>query len=339
MNQQRLRSYISLIEQLLVCPSGEEWILLRQNEGLVTPELVQVMEQVAAQLIRQGSAKEAKFLHNLAGQIHHLFMAQTVPPAQEDDQAQAYLELIKALLDCPEGTEGDLLAAHEGLIGPGLVHYMQQVAAQLAANGDPDSASYLYSWATELNHLWLQKHEFELKPKPGQAASASGATPVAAPESAATGLPASPPPSPPPSDDPWLVTPTTPPESQPPVAPKPSALFPDVAYPPMVEPPTVEPGGKTPQAMEAIAAALDRLSETLRARPQPPVNPLWYMEVLEQACTNSWILASEEIHQLIGVKPTCPKGHDSFRRGSWVFTKSGKLGIQTAWRVSKDVAE
>jgi hypothetical protein len=44
MNQQRLRSYISLIEQLLACPSGEEWILLRQNEGLVTPELVQVME-------------------------------------------------------------------------------------------------------------------------------------------------------------------------------------------------------------------------------------------------------------------------------------------------------
>jgi hypothetical protein len=61
--------------------------------------------------------------------------------------------------------------------------------------------------------------------------------------------------------------------------------------------------------------------------------------VPEQACTNGWILASEEIHQLIEVKPTCPKGHDSFRRGNWVFTKMGKLGGQTAWRVSKDVAE
>jgi hypothetical protein len=330
MNQQRLRSYISLIEQLLACPSGEEWILLRQNEGLVTPELVQVMEQVAAQLVRQGSAKEAKFLHNLAGQIHHLFVAQTVPPAQADDQAQAYLELIKALLDCPEGTEGDLLAAHEALIGPGLVHYMQQVAAQFATNGDPDSANYLYHWATELNRLWLQKHEFELRPKPGRADQPPGATPVAAPESPAPGPPA----SPPPSDDPWLVTPATPPEPQPPVAPEPSVLFPDAAYPP-----TVEPGGGNPPAMEAIAAALDRLSETLRARPQPPVNPLWYMEVLERACASSGILASEEIHQLIGVQPTCPKGHDSFRRGGWVFIKTGKLGGQTAWRVSKDVAE
>ncbi len=321
MNQQRLRSYISLIEQLLACPSGEEWILLRQNEGLVTPELVQVMEQVAAQLVHQGSAKEATFLHNLAGQIHHLFVAQTIPPSPEDDQAPAYLALIKALLDCPEGTEGDLLAAHEALVGPGLVHSMQQVAAQLAANGDPDSASYLYHWATELNRLWLQKHKFELKPKPDlvdQPLAASTAPPV----------------SPPPSDDPWLVTPVTPSQPQPPAAPEPSGLLPDSVYPQ-----TVEPDGGNHQAMAEIAAALDRLSETLRASPSPPVNPLWYMEVLEQACASGWILASEEIHRLIGVKPTCPKGHDSFRRGGWVFSKTGKVGGQTAWRVEKDVVE
>ncbi|HSM80950.1 MAG TPA: hypothetical protein VLS96_04650 [Nodosilinea sp.] len=317
MNQQRLQSYISLIEQLLACPSGEEWILLRQNEGLVTPELVQVMEQVAVQLIRQGSTKEAKFLHNLAGQIHHLFVAQTIPLAQEDDQAQAYLEFIKALLDCPEGTEEDLLVAHEALIGPGLVHYMQQAAAQLAANGDSDSANYVYTWATELNHLWLQKHEFELRPKPGLADHPPEAMPVTAPQSPATG-----PPAPLPSDDPWVA------------APELAGLVSDLAYSP-----TAEPDGGSPQTLAAIATALNRLSETLRARPQPPVNPLWYMEVLEQACANGWILATEEIHRLIGVHPTCPKGHDSFRRGSWVFTKVGKLGGQTAWRVSKDIAQ
>ena len=80
MHQQSLRAYLNLIQQLLACPNGEEWILLRQNEGLVTPDLVQVMEQVATQLAHQGSNKESKFLHNLAGQIHHLFLAQTVPP-------------------------------------------------------------------------------------------------------------------------------------------------------------------------------------------------------------------------------------------------------------------
>jgi hypothetical protein len=47
MNQQRLQSYIDLIEKLQACPSGEAWMLLRQREGLVTPERVQVMEPVA----------------------------------------------------------------------------------------------------------------------------------------------------------------------------------------------------------------------------------------------------------------------------------------------------
>lgn len=323
MNQHRLRSYLSLIEQLLGCPSGEEWILLRQNEGLVTPELVQVMEQVAAQLVRQGSAQEARFLHNLAGQIHHLFVAQTVPPAPEDDQTQAYLEFIKALLDCPEGAEADLIAAHEALIGPGLVHYMQQMAAQFAAQGDPDSASYLYGWAPKLNHLWLQKHEFELKPKPNLADQAHGAPPAAAPEAPPPG------PSTVSLEDPWLATPAPASAPDPRVAPEPSVLSPGAVKASMVDP------GGNPQALEVIAAALDRLNETLRSRPHPPTNPLWYMEVLDRACTNGWILSSDEVRQLIGVQPTCPKGHDSFRRGNWIFTKAGKLGGQTAWRVSK----
>jgi hypothetical protein len=54
MHQQSLQAYLHLIQQLLACPNGEEWILLRQNEGLVTPDLVQVMEQVANQLAHQG---------------------------------------------------------------------------------------------------------------------------------------------------------------------------------------------------------------------------------------------------------------------------------------------
>jgi hypothetical protein len=158
MNQQRLQSYINLIQKLLACPSGEEWILLRQNEALVTPELVQVMEQVATQLANQGNLKEAKFLHNLAGQIHHLFVAQTVQRSEEDDQSEAYLQLIQSLLACPKGSEGELLAANQELIDPGLVHMMQQVAAQLAAKGDLETANYLQHWATELNRLWLQQH-------------------------------------------------------------------------------------------------------------------------------------------------------------------------------------
>jgi hypothetical protein len=140
MNSQRLQSYLQLIQKLLACPSGEEWILLRQNESLVTPELVQVMEQVAIQLANQGNVKEAKFLHNLAGQIHHLFVAQTIPRSETNDQTQIYLKLIQALLECPKGFEDELLAANQELIGPGLVQTMQQVAAQMVANGNEEAS-------------------------------------------------------------------------------------------------------------------------------------------------------------------------------------------------------
>ncbi|MBE7385728.1 MAG: hypothetical protein F6J95_030595 [Leptolyngbya sp. SIO1E4] len=65
-------------------------------------------------------------------------------------------------------------------------------------------------------------------------------------------------------------------------------------------------------------------------------HPLWYLEVLEQACTANWQLTTEEVEQLIGVKPHCHRDETVYQRGNWRFTKVGKLGGQTAWRVSKE---
>ena len=72
MNQQSLKAYLNLIQGLLTCPRGEEWILLRQNEKLVNKELVEVMEQVANHLSMEGDIKTAKYLHNWAGKLHHI---------------------------------------------------------------------------------------------------------------------------------------------------------------------------------------------------------------------------------------------------------------------------
>ena len=79
MNQQRLRAYLDVIQGLLSCPRGEEWILLRQHQELVNPELVEVMEQVANHLTAEGDIKAAKYLHNWAGKLHHI-LTDTVPP-------------------------------------------------------------------------------------------------------------------------------------------------------------------------------------------------------------------------------------------------------------------
>ena len=64
-------------------------------------------------------------------------------------------------------------------------------------------------------------------------------------------------------------------------------------------------------------------------------SPLWYMSELEQAQAQGWMLTTAEIQQLIGVKPTAAIGTSTYQRGSFTFTKAGKIGSQTAWRVTK----
>jgi hypothetical protein len=337
MNQPYLQSYIDLIQQLLACPGGEEWIVLRQNEALVNPELVQVMEQVATQLATQKNLKEAKFLHNLAGQIHHLFVAQTVQPPSPDGKSQAYLDLIQALLECPQDSEGDVFAAHPALLGPGLVNQMQQVAKQLAVNGDQEAAQYLQQWAAKVNHLWVKQHSFlpmlEKTPEPKHPEPEHPEPKHPEPEHPEPEHPDIPSRIPDLKDEDVWAEPSEVPKTTPqPIAiqlvqsapiksPAAEALQPDLTTDEQIS-----------HHLETIAKALTHLSATFLP---PPTNPLWYMTVLEQAQAGNWLLTSTEVHQLIGVKPSCTHESESFQRGCWRFVKAGKLGTQMSWRVNK----
>jgi hypothetical protein len=353
MNQERLQSFITLIQKLLACPSGEEWILLRQNEALVTPELVQVMEQVATQLASQENLKEAKFLHNLAGQIHHMFVAPTVRTLSDEDRSQAYLELIKALIVCPKGTEGELLAANQELISPGLVQMMQQAAAQMDANGDRDTAIRLQNWATEISRLWLQQHDLQSMLKKDSEPKHSENAPVATQSTPPQNR--IPQPSPATQSDSFISV-----EGDRDLWAEPSEKTVKTGTHPLQisENEHAETTNPVPaqaritapllsdltvyeridRHLETIAGALIKLSKTLTPSSQPPTNPLWYMEVLERAHAGGWVLTSAEIQKLIGVQPTCAKGSESFQRGCWIFLKAGKLGAQTSWRVKKEDA-
>ena len=161
MNQQRLKAYLDLIQDLLSCPRGEEWILLRQNDKLVNSELIEVMEQVASHLAAEGEIKAAKYLHNWAGKLHHILTESIPIPKNNNDKTKAYVELIQALMSCPEGSEAEILAAHQELIGPELVKIMKQVASQMAVEGDEETASFLNNLAIDLNSAWLKNHEFK----------------------------------------------------------------------------------------------------------------------------------------------------------------------------------
>ncbi|WP_228041052.1 hypothetical protein [Nodosilinea sp. LEGE 07088] len=117
----------------------------------------------------------------------------------------------------------------------------------------------------------------------------------------------------------------------------------------MSSPPAVAPTPPQPEGNQAIAAGLNAIAAALQQLTQalsvprwsktgpkgPSPHPLWYLEVLEQACTSGWQLTTEDVEQLIGVKPHCHKDETTYERGNWCFTKVGKLGGQTAWQVSK----
>ena len=311
MNQQRLRAYLDVIQGLLSCPRGEEWILLRQYQELVNPELVEVMEQVANHLTAEGDIKAAKYLHNWAGKLHHI-LTDTVPlPQEQKDKTQAYVELIQALLSCPEGAESEILAAHQDLIGPQLVKIMKQVASKMAAEGDRETASFLNDLAADLNRTWLQQHEFKPTLKKEIAPD-----PWLDQDSDSTDLPA----SANKSED--LATPP----SQPQEEPKSSATQPQIQK---------EREQQLVPQLKAIADSLVALETILAARLQP-LNPLWYMDVLEKAEAANWILTTDEVEQLIGIKPHCHHDETTYHRGSWIFIKTGKIGSQLGWRVKKN---
>ena len=66
MDEQRVQAYLSLIQELLECPSGEEPQILNRHLELVDEGFVPVCELVAAQLQQAGQENQAQFLWNVA---------------------------------------------------------------------------------------------------------------------------------------------------------------------------------------------------------------------------------------------------------------------------------
>lgn len=354
MNEQRLSAYLNLIQALLTCADGEEWNILHQHEELVNTEFVHIMEQVAQQMVSDGELETAKFLYYWVGQLTHVLAPNNNHP-QENERLQAYLKLIQALLDCANGQEGEVLAANQDLIDSRFVHILKQVARQMAAKGANNTAVYLSNLATQISRNLAQKADI-LKPNfakepqlkypvereqsqevkhfqdllsrldnnqdrrqtfnhstlnnPLENHHLTNETVKAAVNTIADALTKSPP----------LSTN-------------------DLNKQQVVETPTPSPSvnqsnKNLTEVLVEISQSLSKLEQILTSHWQSP-NPLWYMDVLERAQSANWLLTSEEIEQLIGVKPKCEPGKDSFQRGCWIFTKAGKMGLQTAWRISK----
>jgi tetratricopeptide (TPR) repeat protein len=72
MNEQRLNAYLTLIQNLLACPSGEQPQILQDNQDLLDQDFLQVLFAKSSQLQEAGRQGEAEFLMNLAEQLSAL---------------------------------------------------------------------------------------------------------------------------------------------------------------------------------------------------------------------------------------------------------------------------
>ena len=68
----------------------------------------------------------------------------------EETRAQAYLQLIETLLNCPNGEENQILNANSELVDAELVQTMVAVAAQLSENNQENAATFLLQMATQI---------------------------------------------------------------------------------------------------------------------------------------------------------------------------------------------
>lgn len=341
MEEQNIKAYLDLVQQLLGCRRGEEWIVLRQNEHLVNGKFIEVMEQVANYLATEGELNGARYLHNWAGKLHHMLsqpIPPTVKPTDPEDKTQAYAKLIESLLTCRRGTEQKIFQANQALISPQLVTIMGQVAEEFSKQGDAKTAAYLNNLAAEVNRTWIQTHDFQpsltkanqLAPDPWDDNSSQPTTPEVKPQVKPQVK----------SQVNTEVTPVSdPPSSEPPVTQKE-----DISVVPSVEKTAInrevslgdlsQQIGYIGTQMGAIATSLARLEEAI-VKHLKPSNPLEYLVMLEQAATAGWIISSKDVEQLIGIHPQCAKGKSYFERGNWRFVKAGKLGLETGWRIEK----
>jgi hypothetical protein len=343
MDTRHINAYVSLIEALLQCAKGEEWLLLQQHQDLVDAELLTVMTQVAERLNAEGNAPAAKFLRYWAVQLTHMLQQNTAQtPAEE--RSQSYLQLIQTLLGCAKGDEVAILSQHPELMDEGLVYTMKQVAAQLAAQGSQEIAIYLKHLAAEIHHGWLQPNEqrgrssISSPPPNGQIdipidpgiATASKLHPEAGQFVAANPTPRSSPPIHRQIDapiDPEVATVNNQHSNQ---------TRTEVAAP--IERSAPPSNNQIEELLVNISSRLAQM-ELSMSKHSTPQNPLWYMSILEQVDRHGWIISSEEVEQLIGTKPHCAPGHNSFVRGCWKFVKAGKIGTHSSWRVIKEISE
>ncbi|CAC5345934.1 conserved hypothetical protein [Planktothrix rubescens CCAP 1459/22] len=95
MNEQRLNAYLTLINNLLACPSGEESQILQDNQELLDQDFLQVLLEESQYLLQFRRLQEAELLINLAQQLS-AFLGNT---NSSKDYDNFLMEVVQAILE------------------------------------------------------------------------------------------------------------------------------------------------------------------------------------------------------------------------------------------------
>ena len=139
MDEQRVQAYLSLIQELLECPSGEEPQILSQSLELLDGGFVQVCELVAAQLQEAGQENNARFLRNVAQQLGAYLAQQGTGGNQQEVLVQFWLQLLQAEMQGGTAAVHQVMRQNVGLIVPNLGDTIAQFLQGLLAQ-NPDQA-------------------------------------------------------------------------------------------------------------------------------------------------------------------------------------------------------
>ncbi|MBD1940316.1 CHAT domain-containing protein [Microcoleus sp. FACHB-68] len=171
MDEQRIQAYLSLIQELLSCPSEEENQILNQHAELIDEGLVQVCQRVAQQLQGEGRENEAEFLLNLGQQVAESLNSQasggkgapseTQPNATPED----YLRFLMAVLQAVAESENDpqvvypILEQHQDKLD---LTFAKIVQLWFKSELDPNNSEQNQFLAAILNILAVDISDFPL---------------------------------------------------------------------------------------------------------------------------------------------------------------------------------
>ena len=300
MAEYALKDYVSLITKLLQCSEGEEWALFHRYSHLVNIELVQVLEQIARNFIRQGDSRTASFLQNWAVEIQSQLKQKAVHEPEQLTQ-DAHYELIQLLLDCPRSHVNTILNQKRSMIDENLVRRMESVAEQMATDGDSQQAQFLIDLATQIHQKLSQWETSE---------------PAFIPPHVQTQID--------PSDANLAVDANLTAKESPPVS-------------SCADNETLQPDTKMSSVcykLESLVLSISKLAEAI-ATQSNHAQPLSYLETLEKAQANAWLLTTHEVGMILGAKPHCSSSSIEYLRGGWRFVKCGKVGRDLLWQVFK----